>query len=116
MGLIAVIFIYFTSLQWTIKNQGLDAVMNYGRKSLSSQLQNPNITEKEAVDLKFAICNLLSRGPYRSSKFFNPLSPNSAQNQFSPNDIHKLSWAKSMRINKMITKRKIFDLLPNSLN
>ena len=26
-------FIYFTSLQWTIKNQGLDAVMNYGRKS-----------------------------------------------------------------------------------
>ena len=45
-----------------------------------------------------------------------PLSPNSAQNQFSPNDIHGLSWAKSMRINKMITKRKIFDLLPNSLN
>ena len=46
----------------------------------------------------------------------NPLSPNSAHNQFSPNDIHRLSWAKSMRINKMITKRKIFDLLSNSLN
>ena len=46
---------------------------------------------------------------------YNPLSPNSAQDQFSPNDIHRLSWAKSMRINKMITKRKIFDLLPNSL-
>ena len=46
----------------------------------------------------------------------NPLSPNGAQNQFSPNDIHRLSWAKSMRINKMITKRKIFDILPNSLN
>ena len=46
----------------------------------------------------------------------NPLSPNSAQNQFSPNDIHRLSWAESMRINKMITKRKIFDILPNSLN
>ena len=46
---------------------------------------------------------------------FNPFSPNSAQDQFSPNDIHRLSWAKSMRINKMITKRKIFDLLPNSL-
>ena len=45
-----------------------------------------------------------------------PLSPNSAQNQFSPNNIHRLSWAKSRRINKMITKRKIFDLLPNSLN
>ena len=48
--------------------------------------------------------------------FLNPLSPNSAQNQFSPNDIHRLSWAKSMRINKMITKRNVFDLLPNSLN
>ena len=89
--LIGVIFIYFTSLQWTIKNQGLDAVMNYGRKSLSSQLQNPSIIEKEAVDLKFAICNLPSRDPYHSSKSFNPLSPNSAQNQFSPNDIHRLS-------------------------
>ena len=30
--------------------------MNYGRESLSSQLQNPSIIEKEAVDLKFAIC------------------------------------------------------------
>ena len=46
----------------------------------------------------------------------NPLSPNSDQHQFSPNDIHRLSRAKSMRINKMITKRKIFDLLSNSLN
>ena len=46
----------------------------------------------------------------------NPSSPNSAQDQFSPNDIHRLSGAKSMRIDKMITKRKIFDLLPNSLN
>ena len=70
MGLIAVIFIYL-SLQWTIKNQGLDAVMNYGRKSLRSWLQNPNIIEKEAVDLKFAICSLPSRDPYHSSKSFN---------------------------------------------
>ena len=44
------------------------------------------------------------------------LSPNSAQNHFSPNDIHRLSRAKSIRIHKMITKRKIFDLLPKSLN
>ena len=36
----------------------------------------------------------------------NPLSPISAQDQFSPNDIHRLSWTKSMRINKMITERK----------
>ena len=40
----------------------------------------------------------------------------SHQHQFSPNDIHRLSSAKSKRINKMITKRKIFDLLSNSLN
>ena len=46
----------------------------------------------------------------------NPLCPNSVQNQFSPNDIHRLSRAKSTRINKMILKRKIFDLLSNSLN
>ena len=44
------------------------------------------------------------------------LSPNSDQHQFSPNKIHRLSRAKSMRINKMITKRKVFDLKSNSLN
>ena len=44
-------------------------------------------------------------------KPFNPLSPKSDQNQFSPNYIHTLSRAKSMRINKMIRKRKIFDIL-----
>ena len=35
--------------------------------------------------------------------FVNPLSPNSDQQQFSPNDIHTLSWDEVMRINKMIT-------------
>ena len=45
--------------------------MNYGRESLSSQLQNPSIIEKEAVGLKLAICNLLSRDPHRSSKSVN---------------------------------------------
>ena len=34
----------------------------------------------------------------------NPLSANSDQNQFSPNNIHTLSRDKVMRINKMITK------------
>ena len=45
--------------------------MNYGRKSLSSQLQYPSIIEKEAVDLRFVICNLPSRDPYHSSKSVN---------------------------------------------
>ena len=38
---------------------------------------------------------------------FNPLSPNSDQQQFSPNNIHTLSRDKVMRINKMIIIRKI---------
>ena len=38
---------------------------------------------------------------------FNPSSPNSDQHQFSPNNIHRLSRAKSMRINKMITSGKM---------
>ena len=46
----------------------------------------------------------------------NPLRPNSDQHQFSPSDIRRLSRAKSMRINKMITEGKIFDMLSISLN
>ena len=40
---------------------------------------------------------------FRSTAIINPLSPNSDQEQFSPNDIHTLSWDEVMRINKMIT-------------
>ena len=39
--------------------------------------------------------------------YFNPLSPNSDQHQFSPNNIHTLSRNKVMRINEMITKEKM---------
>ena len=41
------------------------------------------------------------------TKTFNPLSPNSDQHQFSPNNIHTLSRNKVMRINEMITKEKM---------
>ena len=37
----------------------------------------------------------------------NPLSPNTDQQQFSPNNIHVLPREMVMRINKMITKEKI---------
>ena len=37
----------------------------------------------------------------------NPLSPNSDQHQFSPNNIHTMSRDEVMRINKMITLEKI---------
>ena len=46
----------------------------------------------------------------------NALRSSSVQNQFSPSDIHRLSRAKTTRINKMTSKRKIFDLLSNSLD
>ena len=38
---------------------------------------------------------------------FNPLSPNSDQHQFSPNNIHMLPREMVMRVNKMITKEKM---------
>ena len=41
--------------------------------------------------------------PFQPTAIINPLSPNSDQEQFSPNDIHTLSWDEVMRINKMIT-------------
>ena len=37
----------------------------------------------------------------------NPLSPNSDQHQFSPNNIHTLSRNKVMRINEIITEEKM---------
>ena len=40
-------------------------------------------------------------------EYLNPLSPNSDQHQFSPNNIHTLSRDKVMRINKMIIIEKI---------
>ena len=48
--------------------------------------------------------------------YFNPLSPNGDQRQFSPNNIHTSPREKVMRIKKMITKKKCLDLLSNSLN
>ena len=50
------------------------------------------------------------------SFFFLMNNPFSDHHQFSPYDIHRLSRDKVMRINKMITWEKCFDLLTNSLN
>ena len=58
------------------------------------------------------VCGYLRMNDNNLSSEINPLSPNSDQHQFSPNDIHRLS----MRFNKLITKRSIFDLSSNSLN
>ena len=40
-------------------------------------------------------------------RLFNPLSPNSDQHEFSPNNISTLSREMVMRVNKMITKEKM---------
>ena len=37
----------------------------------------------------------------------NPLSPDSDQDQFSPNNIHMLLREMAVRVNKMITKEKM---------
>ena len=39
--------------------------------------------------------------------FVNPLSPNSDQHQFPPNNIYMLPRAMVMRVNKMIRKEKM---------
>ena len=39
--------------------------------------------------------------------WINPFSPSGDQHQFSPDNIHTLSRAKVMRINKMITNEEM---------
>ena len=53
-----------------------------------------------------SIC-LTGKGSTFIFGYFKPLSPNSDQQQFSPNNIHTLSRDKVMRINKMIVIEKI---------
>ena len=54
------------------------------------------------VTLTLAITRRLARMLLRRL-FFNPLSPNSDQHQFSLNNIHTMSRDEVMRLNKMIT-------------
>ena len=44
---------------------------------------------------------------YDIVKLINPLSPDSDQDQFSPNNIHMLPREMIMRVDKMITKEKM---------
>ena len=58
---------------------------------------------------------LIKQGGLKS--FFNSLSPNSDQHQFSPNDIQQLTIEiRLWEFIKWSPKRKCFDLFSNSLN
>ena len=46
-------------------------------------------------------------GTTSCSSYINPLSPNSDQHEFSPNNISMLQREIVMRVNKMITKEKM---------
>ena len=69
---------------------------------------NPRLTQTPNYYGQFAL-SLGNKSPYIFSKFnpLNPLSPNSDQHQFSPNNIHMLPREMIMRVNKMITKEKM---------
>ena len=58
----------------------------------------------------------LSKTNLIASRHINPLSPNSDQDQFSPNNIHTLSRNKLWELIKWSPKRKCLDLSSNSLN
>ena len=67
------------------------------------------------------IANVLGRNATNNNNSqlheqFNPLSANSDQDQFSPNNIHTLWTDKLWELIKWSPKKKCLDLLSNSLN
>ena len=75
---------------------------------VSSTIINPLLTPLGGVGVYLFQTRLRGRGCLLEREgLFNPLSPNSDQHQFSPNNIHTRSREKIMRTNKMITKEKM---------
>ena len=64
-------------------------------------------TDSSYTVLDCSSLHMLSVCKMNFLSLFNPLSPNSDRQQFSPNDVHTLSRDKVMRISKMITKEKM---------
>ena len=98
------------------KDYGFDKVEKPEYKAL---LSFPDTENPTRITIKYkngSIIHQIKGEEQVINMAVNPLSPNSDQHQFSPNNIHRLSSATSMRINQMITKRKISDLLSISLN
>ena len=87
---------FFYKFQWLLPNSQnpiSEHLSDGNMLSKSTSLQNKQEKTERTV--------LLQSNP------INPLSPNSDQHQFSPNDIHTLAREKVMTVNKMITKEKI---------
>ena len=98
------------------KDYGFDKVEKPEYKAL---LSFPDTENPTRITIKYkngSIIHQIKGEEQVINMAVNPLSPNSDQHQFSPNNIHRLSSATSMRINQMITNRKISDLLSISLN
>ena len=98
------------------KDYGFDKVEKPEYKAL---LSFPDTENPTRITIKYkngSIIHQIKGEEQVINMAVNPLSPNSDQHQFSPNNIHRLSSATSMRINQMITNRKISDLLSISPN
>ena len=94
---------------WRIKSTLTPTPANRSFNSEQTMLENN--AEFLGGLRSYTISLSLTFAGFTSQYLFNPLSPNSDQHQFSSNNIHRLSSTTSMRINQMITKRKISDLL-----
>ena len=77
--------------------------------SLDMQWRGTNVHKRRdaRAELLFWLLNPLRPPMPSPSWLLNPLSRNSDQHQFSPNDIHALSRGMVMRITKMITEVKM---------
>ena len=90
-----------------------DAILPASARSIYHEYSFINSFAEWCVSHKISTASLVFLGCWESvpccNKAFslNPLSPNSDQQQFSPNNIHSLSRDKVLRINKMIIVEKI---------
>ena len=81
--------------------------MKKKKKTETLPSNNQHCIEKKKGYLITGVFDHRSEEQTLFQSYFNPLSPNSDQHQFSPNNIHTFSRNKVMRINEMITKEKM---------
>ena len=107
---------FFCLQDWRLFEVGANSRLGaYSNKYGKLQLLNSMIIFKIQVMIRNVFLFLKGQQVARHSPF-NPLSPNSDQHQFSPNNIHTTSRDQVMRIIKMITRGKMlfifYQILP----